>query len=171
MSRGHLSWESIVPEGYYSGEIIWGQFSQAGIVRVQLPRGYCPGGELSQLGIVQRKMSRRHLSQVSIVWGAVVWWAIVQGTIVLGATVQGELPCSPLYCKDMAEPYYLRRIGAFENLAKFTGIKLCWRHFLIELHRCFPMISVKFSTPIFQSTRQNQTTLLRNWYFQDTFRS
>ena len=44
MSRGHLSWESIVPEGYYSGKIIWGQFSWAGIVRGQLPRGYCPGG-------------------------------------------------------------------------------------------------------------------------------
>ena len=61
----------------------------------------------------------------------------------------------------MVEPYYIKNVqkqpfadvlknGVLENFAKFTGKKLCWNHFFINLHTCFPMIFVKFSsTPIF----------------------
>ena len=61
----------------------------------------------------------------------------------------------------MVEPYYIKgvqkqpmfyKIGVLENFAKFTGKQLCWSHFLIKLHPCFPLILAKFSrTPIFQS--------------------
>ena len=43
------------------------------------------------------------------------------------------------------------KIGVFEKLAKFIGKHLCWSHFLLKLHMCFPIIFVKFSrTPISQ---------------------
>ena len=44
------------------------------------------------------------------------------------------------------------KIGVLEKFAKFTGKHLCWSHFSIKLHTCFPIIFVKFSrTAIFQS--------------------
>ena len=42
------------------------------------------------------------------------------------------------------------KVGVFKNFAKFTGKHLCWSHFLIKLHMCFPMTFVEFSrAPIF----------------------
>ena len=63
----------------------------------------------------------------------------------------------------MVEPYYIKDVQkqlfagvlqnrCFEKLAKFIGKHLCWSHFLLKLHMCFPIIFVKFSrTPISQS--------------------
>ena len=66
----------------------------------------------------------------------------------------------------MAEPYYIKGVQkqpfadvlqnrcscVLENFAKFTRKHLGWRHFLVKLLTCFPIIFVKFSrTAIFQS--------------------
>ena len=42
------------------------------------------------------------------------------------------------------------KIGVLKNFAKFTGKHLCWSHFLIKLHTCFPMIFVESSLKIKQ---------------------
>ena len=61
-----------------------------------------------------------------------------------------NLVTSKAFRSSRSQMFY--KIGVPENFAKFTGKQLCWRHFLIKLHTCFPMIFVKFSRiPTFQS--------------------
>ena len=69
-----------------------------------------------------------------------------------------DLITSKAFRSSRSQMFY--KIGVLENFVKFTRKHLCWSHFLIKLHTCFPIIFVKFSrTSIFQSPL-NQTTLL-----------
>ena len=61
-----------------------------------------------------------------------------------------NLVTSKAFWSSRSQMFY--KIGVLENCAKFMGKHLCWSHFSITLHKCFPMIFVEVSrTPIFQS--------------------
>ena len=55
------------------------------------------------------------------------------------------------------------KIVVLENFAKFTEKDLCWSHFSIKLHTCFPIIFVKFPRrPTFQSPLKIKQRFLVN---------
>ena len=59
-----------------------------------------------------------------------------------------KLVVSKPFRSSRSQMFY--KISILKNFAKFTGKYLCWSHFLIKLHTCFPMIFVEFSRiPIF----------------------
>ena len=52
-----------------------------------------------------------------------------------------NLITSKAFRSSRSQMFY--KIGVLKNFAKFTGKHLCWSHFLMKLHMCFPMIFVE----------------------------
>ena len=48
------------------------------------------------------------------------------------------------YIKGVQKSSRSQKIGVVENFPKFNGKHVCWGHFLMKLHTCFPIIFVKF---------------------------
>ena len=68
-----------------------------------------------------------------------------------------NLVTSKAFRSSRSQMFY--KIGVLKNFAKFTRKHLCWSHFLIKLHTCFPIIFVKFSKNIyFPITPQSNNT-------------